>query len=165
MLTVKGGEIMYHQGGSRAEMRRLKIVPPVAFNQERLNLTEGGLLADRSRNPPSAGPLSYPAGADLRAEPCCLRDSRKRIDVEGTPRYFDATAWDSNSGSLQRTRVRDSRRPKAFWRNEIVRVAHTTNVEGSKPYPVLLVRLDRDACNNCAQGVMDMKGAATPQPA
>ena len=34
---------MYHQGGSRAEKWRLKTVPPVAFNQERLNLTEGGL--------------------------------------------------------------------------------------------------------------------------
>ena len=31
---VNDGEIMYHQGGSSAEMRRLKIVPPVAFNQE-----------------------------------------------------------------------------------------------------------------------------------
>ncbi|MDP6663497.1 MAG: hypothetical protein QF477_05460, partial [SAR202 cluster bacterium] len=40
---VKGGEIMYHQGGTRAEMWRLKIVPPIAFNHERLNLTEGGL--------------------------------------------------------------------------------------------------------------------------
>ena len=34
---------MYRQGGSRAEMWRLKSVPPVAFNQERPNLTEGGL--------------------------------------------------------------------------------------------------------------------------
>jgi hypothetical protein len=63
---------MYHQGGSRAEMRRLKIVPPVAFNQERLNLTEGGLLADRSRNPPSVGPLFKPAGRTPipRRTPC-----------------------------------------------------------------------------------------------
>ena len=30
---VNGGEIMYRQGGSRAEMWRLKSVPPVAFNQ------------------------------------------------------------------------------------------------------------------------------------
>ena len=29
---------MYRQGGSRAEMWRLKSVPPVAFNQERPNL-------------------------------------------------------------------------------------------------------------------------------
>ena len=36
-LYVNGGEIMYRQGGSRAEMWRLKSVPPVAFNQERPN--------------------------------------------------------------------------------------------------------------------------------
>ncbi|MDP6422667.1 MAG: hypothetical protein QF672_15325, partial [SAR202 cluster bacterium] len=34
---------MYHEGGSSAEMWRLKTVPPVAFNQERQNLIEGGL--------------------------------------------------------------------------------------------------------------------------
>ncbi|MDP6800897.1 MAG: hypothetical protein QF744_13870, partial [SAR202 cluster bacterium] len=28
VIAVKGGEIMYHQGGTRAEMWRLKIVPP-----------------------------------------------------------------------------------------------------------------------------------------
>ena len=40
---VNGGEIMYHRGGSSAEVWRLKTVPPVAFNQERQNLIEGGL--------------------------------------------------------------------------------------------------------------------------
>ncbi len=40
---MNGGEIMYHQGGSRAEKWRLKTVPPVTFNQERHNLNEGGL--------------------------------------------------------------------------------------------------------------------------
>ena len=49
---VNGGEIMYRQGGSRAEMWRLKSVPPVAFNQERPNLTEGGLDAQRGYLPP-----------------------------------------------------------------------------------------------------------------
>ena len=34
---------MYHEGGSSAEVWRLKTVPPVAFNQERQNLIEGGL--------------------------------------------------------------------------------------------------------------------------
>ena len=42
-MAVKGGEIMYHEGGSSAEVWRLKTVPPVAFNQERQNLIEGGL--------------------------------------------------------------------------------------------------------------------------
>ena len=49
---VNGGEIMYRQGGSRAEMWRLKSVPPVAFNQERPNLTEGGLDAQGGYLPP-----------------------------------------------------------------------------------------------------------------
>ena len=43
---------MYHQGGSRAEMWRLKTVPPVTFNQERLNLTEGGLDVQGGNVPP-----------------------------------------------------------------------------------------------------------------
>ena len=50
--TVNGGEIMYRQGGSRAEMWRLKSVPPVAFNQERPNLTEGGLDVQCGYLPP-----------------------------------------------------------------------------------------------------------------
>ena len=49
---VNGGEIMYRQGGSRAEMWRLKSVPPVAFNQERPNLTEGGLDVQGGYLPP-----------------------------------------------------------------------------------------------------------------
>ncbi len=49
---VNGGEIMYRQGGSRAEMWRLKSVPPVAFNQERPNLTEGGLNVQGGYLPP-----------------------------------------------------------------------------------------------------------------
>ena len=49
---VNGGEIMYRQGGSRAEMWRLKSVPPVAFNQERPNLTEGGLDVQGGYSPP-----------------------------------------------------------------------------------------------------------------
>ena len=51
-LAVNGGEIMYRQGGSRAEMWRLKSVPPVAFNQERPNLTEGGLDVQGGYLPP-----------------------------------------------------------------------------------------------------------------
>ena len=43
---------MYRQGGSRAEMWRLKSVPPVAFNQERPNLTEGGLDVQGGYLPP-----------------------------------------------------------------------------------------------------------------
>ena len=50
--AVNGGEIMYRQGGSRAEMWRLKSVPPVAFNQERPNLTEGGLDVQGGYLPP-----------------------------------------------------------------------------------------------------------------
>ena len=50
--AVNGGEIMYGQGGSRAEMWRLKSVPPVAFNQERPNLTEGGLDVQGGYLPP-----------------------------------------------------------------------------------------------------------------
>ncbi len=50
--VVNGGEIMYRQGGSRAEMWRLKSVPPVAFNQERPNLTEGGLDVQGGYLPP-----------------------------------------------------------------------------------------------------------------
>ena len=50
--SVNGGEIMYRQGGSRAEMWRLKSVPPVAFNQERPNLTEGGLDVQGGYLPP-----------------------------------------------------------------------------------------------------------------
>ena len=34
---------MYHRGESRAEMWRLKTVPPVAFNRVRTNLIEGGM--------------------------------------------------------------------------------------------------------------------------
>ena len=49
---VNGGEIMYRQGGSRAEMWRLKSVPPVAFNQERPNLTKGGLDVQGGYLPP-----------------------------------------------------------------------------------------------------------------
>ncbi len=49
---VNGGEIMYRQSGSRAEMWRLKSVPPVAFNQERPNLTEGGLDVQGGYLPP-----------------------------------------------------------------------------------------------------------------
>ena len=49
---VNGGEIMYRQGGTRAEMWRLKSVPPVAFNQERPNLTEGGLDVQGGYLPP-----------------------------------------------------------------------------------------------------------------
>ena len=51
-VGVNGGEIMYRQGGSRAEMWRLKSVPPVAFNQERPNLTEGGLDVQGGYLPP-----------------------------------------------------------------------------------------------------------------
>ena len=51
-MGVNGGEIMYGQGGSRAEMWRLKSVPPVAFNQERPNLTEGGLDVQGGYLPP-----------------------------------------------------------------------------------------------------------------
>ena len=51
-ITVNGGEIMYHQGGSRAEIWRLKTVPPIAFNQERPNLTEGGLDVQGGNVPP-----------------------------------------------------------------------------------------------------------------
>ena len=52
VVVVNGGEIMYRQGGSRAEMWRLKSVPPVAFNQERPNLTEGGLDVQGGYLPP-----------------------------------------------------------------------------------------------------------------
>ena len=52
LTVVNGGEIMYRQGGSRAEMWRLKSVPPVAFNQERPNLTEGGLDVQGGYLPP-----------------------------------------------------------------------------------------------------------------
>ena len=52
LTCVNGGEIMYRQGGSRAEMWRLKSVPPVAFNQERPNLTEGGLDVQGGYLPP-----------------------------------------------------------------------------------------------------------------
>ena len=52
VFFVNGGEIMYRQGGSRAEMWRLKSVPPVAFNQERPNLTEGGLDVQGGYSPP-----------------------------------------------------------------------------------------------------------------
>ena len=52
LAGVNGGEIMYRQGGSRAEMWRLKSVPPVAFNQERPNLTEGGLDVQGGYLPP-----------------------------------------------------------------------------------------------------------------
>ena len=41
--SVKGGEIMYHLGGSSAGVWRLKTVPPLAFNWVRTNLMEGGL--------------------------------------------------------------------------------------------------------------------------
>ena len=51
-IHVNGGEIMYRQGGTRAEMWRLKSVPPVAFNQERPNLTEGGLDVQGGYLPP-----------------------------------------------------------------------------------------------------------------
>ena len=51
-VGVNGGEIMYRQGGSRAEMWRLKSVPPVAFNQERPNLTKGGLDVQGGYLPP-----------------------------------------------------------------------------------------------------------------
>ena len=43
---------MYHQGGSNAEVWRLKTVPPVAFNQERRNLIEGELDVQGGYVPP-----------------------------------------------------------------------------------------------------------------
>ena len=49
---------MYHRGGSNAEWRRLKIVPPVAFNWVRTNLMEGGLDVHGGdvRSSPARGP-------------------------------------------------------------------------------------------------------------
>jgi hypothetical protein len=55
---------MYHQGGSRAEKWRLKIVPPVAFNQERLNLTEGGLDVQGGYLPPCSQGLLRQSHSD-----------------------------------------------------------------------------------------------------
>ena len=49
---MKGGEIMYHGGGSSAERWRLKIVPPVAFNQKRHDLIEGALDVQGGDVPP-----------------------------------------------------------------------------------------------------------------
>ena len=73
--VVNGGEIMYRQGGSRAEMWRLKSVPPVAFNQERQNLTEGGLDVQGGYLPPCSQGLFR------------RRDERPRggPSVRGTP--------------------------------------------------------------------------------
>ena len=66
---------MYRQGGSRAEMWRLKSVPPVAFNQERPNLTEGGLDVQGGYLPPCSQGLFR------------RRDERPRggPSVRGTP--------------------------------------------------------------------------------
>ncbi len=56
--SVNGGEIMYQRGGSSAEVWRLKIVPPVAFNWVRTNLMEGGLDVHSGdvRSSPARGP-------------------------------------------------------------------------------------------------------------
>ena len=102
--SVNGGEIMYRQGGSRAEMWRLKSVPPVAFNQERPNLTEGGLdvqggylppcsqgLFRRRDERPRGGPVRvlgahYRALVGMLGSGCCAstRSERKKTKGHGT---------------------------------------------------------------------------------
>jgi hypothetical protein len=72
ICVVNGGEIMYHQGGSRAEIWRLKTVPPIAFNQERPNLTEGGLDVQGGNVPPCSQGLHDRRIAPVQscARPC-----------------------------------------------------------------------------------------------
>ena len=62
---------MYRQGGSRAEMWRLKSVPPVAFNQEQPNLTEGGLDVQGGYLPPCSQGLFHRRDDRPRGGPEC----------------------------------------------------------------------------------------------
>ena len=85
---------MYRQGGSRAEMWRLKSVPPVAFNQEQPNLTEGGLDVQGGYLPPCSQGLFHRrderprGGPSVRATP---GHSAQDARVLRAPRVSTAT--------------------------------------------------------------------------
>ena len=81
---------MYGQGGSRAEMWRLKSVPPVAFNQERPNLPEGGLDVQGGYLPPCSQGLFRRRDERPRGGPSVRlhRDTvRKMLEYSVPPGY------------------------------------------------------------------------------
>ena len=96
---------MYRQGGSRAEMWRLKSVPPVAFNQERPNLTEGGLDVQGGVFTSVFARLAFIEGMSVsRGGPSVYglhRDTmRKMLEYSVPPGYRRATTGSSDRSSI-----------------------------------------------------------------